>query len=200
MSTTEAAASTGTNGNGTSGYRWVGTRPVRHDGLDKVAGKARYAADLNLPGMLYGHILRSPHPHARIVSIDTSAAEAMPGVKAVVTGADFPEAPPKGATRNLSVHGHRPRHGAVQRPRRGCGSGVHPARGQGSGGGHQGHLRAAAPRAEHLRRDGRRRAGAARQPVHARCRAAAPPSRRTSRPARCTSAAMSSRASPRPTS
>ena len=101
MSTTEAPASTGTNGNGASGYRWVGTRPVRHDGLDKVAGKARYAADLNLPGMLHGHILRSPHPHARIVSIDTTKAAAMPGVKAVITGADFPEAPPKGATRNL---------------------------------------------------------------------------------------------------
>ncbi|MCY4632019.1 MAG: hypothetical protein OXE75_14220, partial [bacterium] len=53
-------------------YRYVGTRPVRHDGLDKVVGKARYAADLVLPGMLYGHILRSPHAHARIVSIDTS--------------------------------------------------------------------------------------------------------------------------------
>ena len=99
MSTTEAPPNTDTNGN--SGYRWVGTRPVRHDGLDKVAGKARFAADLVLPGMLHGHILRSPHPHARIISIDTSAAEAMPGVRAVVTGADFPEPPPKGADRNL---------------------------------------------------------------------------------------------------
>ena len=60
-------------------YKYVGTRPVRHDGLDKVTGKARYAADLVLPGMLHGHILRSPHAHAKIVSIDTSAAEAMPG-------------------------------------------------------------------------------------------------------------------------
>ena len=99
MSTTEAPATTGKNGN--SGYRWIGTRPVRHDGLDKVAGKARYAADLVLPSMLHAHILRSPHPHARIISIDTSPAEAMPGVRAVVTGADFPEAPPKGADRNL---------------------------------------------------------------------------------------------------
>ncbi|WP_419921402.1 xanthine dehydrogenase family protein molybdopterin-binding subunit [Candidatus Poriferisodalis sp.] len=99
MSTTEAPASTGKNGN--SGYRWIGTRPVRPDGLDKVAGKARFAADLVLPGMLHAHILRSPHPHARIISIDTSPAEAMPGVKAVVTGADFREAPPKGADRNL---------------------------------------------------------------------------------------------------
>ncbi|WP_428115489.1 xanthine dehydrogenase family protein molybdopterin-binding subunit [Candidatus Poriferisodalis sp.] len=99
MSTTEAPASTGKNGN--SGYRWIGTRPVRPDGLDKVAGKARFAADLVLPGMLHAHILRSPHPHARIISIDTSPAEAMTGVRAVVTGADFREAPPKGADRNL---------------------------------------------------------------------------------------------------
>ncbi|MEM7139572.1 MAG: xanthine dehydrogenase family protein molybdopterin-binding subunit [Actinomycetota bacterium] len=72
-------------------YKYVGTRPIRHDGLDKVIGKARFAADLNLPGQLRGVIVRSPHAHAKIVSIDTSAAEAMPGVKAVVTGADFPE-------------------------------------------------------------------------------------------------------------
>ncbi|MFV2039657.1 MAG: xanthine dehydrogenase family protein molybdopterin-binding subunit, partial [Acidimicrobiales bacterium] len=75
-------------------YKYVGTRPIRHDGLDKVTGKARYAADLILPGMLAGHVLRSPHAHARIVSIDTTAAEAMPGVKAVVTSADFPELQP----------------------------------------------------------------------------------------------------------
>ena len=71
-------------------YKWVGTRPIRHDGYDKVVGKARFAADLNLPGQLHGVFLRSPHGHARIVSIDTSAAEAMPGVKAVVNGDDFP--------------------------------------------------------------------------------------------------------------
>ena len=72
------------------GYKWVGTRPVRHDGLDKVTGRARFGADLSLPGMLVGTVLRSPHAHARIRSIDTSAALAMDGVKAVVTGADFP--------------------------------------------------------------------------------------------------------------
>ena len=72
------------------GYKWVGTRPVRHDGLDKVTGRARFGADLSLPGMLTGAVLRSPHAHARIRSIDTSPAEAMDGVKAVVTGADFP--------------------------------------------------------------------------------------------------------------
>ena len=71
-------------------YKYVGTRPVRHDGLEKVTGKARFAADLNMTAQLHGAIVRSPHAHARIISIDTSKAEAMPGVKAVVTGADFP--------------------------------------------------------------------------------------------------------------
>ena len=69
----------------------VGSRPIRHDGADKVTGRARYGADTNLPGMLYGKILRSPHAHAVIKSIDPSAAEAHPGVYAVVTSADWPE-------------------------------------------------------------------------------------------------------------
>ncbi len=69
----------------------VGTRPVRPDGAEKVTGKAMYGADLALPGQLVGKIKRSPHPHARIVSIDTRRAKALPGVKAVVTAADFPE-------------------------------------------------------------------------------------------------------------
>jgi len=69
----------------------VGTRPIRHDGADKVTGRARYGADHYMTGLLYGKILRSPHPHARIKSIDTSKAEAMPGVGAVVTGKDLPE-------------------------------------------------------------------------------------------------------------
>ncbi|MEZ5716657.1 MAG: xanthine dehydrogenase family protein molybdopterin-binding subunit [Paracoccaceae bacterium] len=70
-------------------FRVVGTRPIRPDGIDKVTGKARYGADMTAPGMLWGAILRSPHAHARIKSIDTSAAAAMPGVKAVITRADF---------------------------------------------------------------------------------------------------------------
>ena len=72
-------------------FKWVGTRPVRPDGVPKVTGLAQYGADLAMPGMLVGHILRSPHAHARIRSIDTSKAAALPGVKAVVTCADFPE-------------------------------------------------------------------------------------------------------------
>lgn len=67
----------------------VGTRPVRPDGADKVTGKAVYGADFYLPGMLRGAILRSPHAHARILSIDTRKAEALAGVKAVATNADF---------------------------------------------------------------------------------------------------------------
>ena len=67
----------------------VGTRPVRPDGADKVTGRAKYGADHNVAGQLVGKVLRSPHPHARIKSIDTSAALAMTGVKAVVTRDDF---------------------------------------------------------------------------------------------------------------
>ena len=70
-------------------YKVIGTRPVRPDGADKVTGKANYSADINLPGMLYGKVLRSPHAHAVIRSIDTSRAEALPGVRAVVTSADI---------------------------------------------------------------------------------------------------------------
>ena len=75
-------------------YKYVGTRPVRHDGLEKVTGRARFAADLNMSGQLHGIVVRSPHAHARIVSIDTSEAEAMPGVKAVIIGDDFPAVEP----------------------------------------------------------------------------------------------------------
>ena len=73
----------------TTAYNVVGTRPVRHDGVDKVTGRARYGADVNPAGLLHGKVLRSPHAHARIKSIDTSKAEAHPDVKAVVTAADL---------------------------------------------------------------------------------------------------------------
>ena len=73
----------------TKTYDVVGTRPIRHDGADKVTGRALYGADFDTAGMLHGKVLRSPHAHARIKSMDTSAAEAMPGVLAVVTNADF---------------------------------------------------------------------------------------------------------------
>ncbi|HSI00955.1 MAG TPA: xanthine dehydrogenase family protein molybdopterin-binding subunit, partial [Reyranella sp.] len=74
-------------------YKWIGTRPDRPDGADKVTGRARFGADFNLPGQLIGKVLRSPHAHAVIKSIDTSKAEALAGVKAVVTAKDFPEQP-----------------------------------------------------------------------------------------------------------
>src|SRR5215470_17820801 len=83
-------AETTTNGHAQS---FVGTRTIRPDGVDKVTGRARFGADYNLPGQLIGRVLRSPYPHARIVSIDTSKAEALPGVKAVVTRDDFADQP-----------------------------------------------------------------------------------------------------------
>ena len=69
----------------------IGTSPVRPDGVPKVTGLAQYGADFNLPGMLWGKVLRSPHAHARIRSLNTKKAEALPGVKAVLTAADLPE-------------------------------------------------------------------------------------------------------------
>ena len=70
-------------------FKVIGTRPPRPDGIEKVTGKAQYGADLYVPDMLYAKILRSPHPHAKIISIDTSEAEKLDGVKAVVTSKDF---------------------------------------------------------------------------------------------------------------
>ena len=72
-------------------YKVIGTRPIRHDGADKVTGRAKYGADIRLTGMLHGAILRSPHAHANIKSIDVSAALAMPGVHAIITGKDVPD-------------------------------------------------------------------------------------------------------------
>lgn len=83
MSTTE---STGKK------YTVIGTRPVRHDGVDKVTGRAKYGADIHLTGMLHGIILRSPHAHANIKSIDLTAALALPGVRAAATCDDIPDA------------------------------------------------------------------------------------------------------------
>ncbi len=75
-------------------YNVVGTRPIRHDGADKVTGRAKYGVDFTATGLLHGKVLRSPHAHARIRSIDTSKAEALPGVLAVVTGKDLPNPKP----------------------------------------------------------------------------------------------------------
>jgi CO/xanthine dehydrogenase Mo-binding subunit len=76
-----------------SNYKWVGTNTPRPDGVDKVTGRARYGDDMIVPGMLHGKILRSPHAHAKILSLDTSEAEALKGVKAVMTSASIPDHP-----------------------------------------------------------------------------------------------------------
>src|ERR1044071_6269867 len=72
-------------------FQVIGTRPVRHDGLDKVTGRALYGADFQAAGLLHGRVLRSPHGHAKIKKIDVSKALALPRVAAIVTSADFPE-------------------------------------------------------------------------------------------------------------
>jgi len=76
---------------GKTQYKVLGQRPVRHDGADKVTGKAIYTADITLPNMAYGRYVRSPHAHARIKSIDVSEAAKVPGVVAIVTGDDWPD-------------------------------------------------------------------------------------------------------------
>ena len=75
----------------TTTTRAIGQSVVRGEGPDKVTGRTIYAADVSLPGMLWGKVLRSPFPHARIVSVDTAEAKAVPGVHAVITAADLPE-------------------------------------------------------------------------------------------------------------
>ncbi|MEW6270317.1 MAG: xanthine dehydrogenase family protein molybdopterin-binding subunit [Thermodesulfobacteriota bacterium] len=108
MSASDDPKSTGqATGGAERRFRVVGTRPVRHDGIDKVTGRARYGADVSLPGMLHGKVLRSPHAHARIVSIDASRAAALPGVKAIVTGADMPQV--SGATEQAGEGTSNPR-------------------------------------------------------------------------------------------
>src|SRR5262245_65783101 len=79
-------------GNG-SDNKWIGKRTIRPDGVDKVTGRAAFGADYALPGMLWGKVLRSPHPHARIRSINFEKAKALPGVKAIMTGRDVVEFP-----------------------------------------------------------------------------------------------------------
>ena len=81
-------------------FNVVGTRPIRQDGGEKVTGRARYGADINLPGLLYARVLRSPHAHARIKSINAAKALALDGVRAVVTSADLPQ--PRGRISDLT--------------------------------------------------------------------------------------------------
>jgi CO/xanthine dehydrogenase Mo-binding subunit len=82
-----------TTSKSSNNYKVIGTRPVRHDGVDKVTGRAKYGADVHMVNMLHGRILRSPHAHARIKSIDTSKAEKLEGVVKIITAKDLPQAP-----------------------------------------------------------------------------------------------------------
>ena len=75
----------------TGNEKIIGHTQIRKDGIEKVTGTAQYGSDFNLLGQLYGAIARSPHPHARILSVNTEKASAVPGVRAIITGADYPE-------------------------------------------------------------------------------------------------------------
>ena len=84
-------------------YRVIGKAIPRVDGPEKVTGRAQYAADVSLPGLLWGKALRSPYPHARILSIDTSEARRLPGVHAVITAADIADVPYGRTLKDISV-------------------------------------------------------------------------------------------------
>ncbi len=75
------------------GNKWIGQSTIRPDGADKVTGHATFGADSALPGMLWGKVLRSPHPHAVIKSVNLDKAARMPGVKSVMSGADLVDFP-----------------------------------------------------------------------------------------------------------
>ncbi len=101
---------------GKSPYRYIGTRPIRPDGVDKVTGRANFGADLKLAGMLHARIVRSPHAHARIKSINCDKALALPGVKAVVTSVDFPQLDPSDkAVGEVTVSYHDMSHNVLAR-------------------------------------------------------------------------------------
>jgi CO/xanthine dehydrogenase Mo-binding subunit len=73
--------------------KWIGKNTVRPDGAEKVTGRAQYSSDTTMPGMIWGHVLRSPHAHAKIISIKHKKAEALDGVKAVITSKDIVDFP-----------------------------------------------------------------------------------------------------------
>src|SRR6202140_1930951 len=103
----------------------IGQSVPRFEDLRLVRGGGRYVDDIVLPGLAFGHVLRSPHAHARIRSIDTSKAKAAPGVLAVLTGADYKAAGfgdlpvPGGLKRRDDVPGYRPRYPALGEDRGG---------------------------------------------------------------------------------
>ena len=87
-------------------FQVVGTTPIRHDGADKVTGRAQYTADIAMPGLAYARVLRSPHAHAKITSIRTRGAETLDGVYAVVTSEDL--APLTDQMDREAILGHPP--------------------------------------------------------------------------------------------
>jgi xanthine dehydrogenase molybdenum-binding subunit len=107
------ATSTSTTG---QDFKVIGTRPIRHDGVEKVIGSAKYGADYSFPGMLHGKVLRSPYAHARIKSINFEKALKLPGVFAVATSADLPELPNKNVpVGELSMNPHHLSHNILAR-------------------------------------------------------------------------------------
>ena len=104
-------------------FKAIGTRPIRPDGVDKVTGRANFGADLNLPDMLHGKVLRSPHAHARIKRIDLTKAQAMEGVYAAISSADFPQEVTSSLSKNILArdkalyHGHAIAAVAARTPR-----------------------------------------------------------------------------------
>ncbi len=97
-----AAPMTSTTSTKSTRYKVLGTRPIRHDGIDKVTGRAVYGADVKVPDLVWGELLRSPHAHAEIVSIDYRAALELPGVLGVITYADFPRHEAEGLRRGTT--------------------------------------------------------------------------------------------------
>ena len=190
-------------------YKWIGTRPDRPDGADKVTGRARFGADFNLPGQLIGKVLRSPHPHAIIESIDTSKAEALAGREGRGDVEGLPRAgqPDRADRRDAGepARRHAQRHGAREGALRGP-SGRRrrrrPARRspRQALGADQGRVQGPAARDRRRRGDEARRAGAARQHDHRGRHPAADQAVATSPSASSSTRATPRRASPRPRS
>ena len=159
----------------------VGTRPIRPDGVDKVTGRANFGADMVMPGMLWGRIKRSPHAHARIVAIKADKALALPGVKAVITGADFPHGDARarpyrrgaGQSARPVAQRHRQGQGALRGPRGGRGRGDLAGNRRTGARPDRGRVRGAAACDGCRGGDGGRRAAPARRHLHRRRRAEA---------------------------
>ena len=134
------------NGQGNGRKDSVGARYEKVDAWERVTGRAEYAADVRVPGALHAKVLRSPHAHAAIISIDASEAEKLPGVKAVITSKDFPPIDELKDSfggelmvnaQGLEANGPRRGQGAIRRARRGGGGGNDPGHRRGGAGSDQ---------------------------------------------------------------